>query len=78
MNSFEQEFYRTSWQRVLPLGPHGIEPYLRTARARCRTDDRRRVTARLGTLVRDLSALGRRAAIALTGRFAVPAAAPRR
>ena len=24
---FDQEFYRPRWQRVLPVGPDGIQPY---------------------------------------------------
>jgi hypothetical protein len=28
---FDQEFYRSGWQRVLPLGPDGIQPYVRTS-----------------------------------------------
>ena len=30
---FESEFYRSPWQRVLPVGPHGIQPYVQTSRA---------------------------------------------
>jgi hypothetical protein len=26
---FEQEFYTSPWRRVLPLGPDGIQPYVR-------------------------------------------------
>ena len=29
---FDREFYRSMWQRVLPVGPHGIQPYVRTSR----------------------------------------------
>jgi hypothetical protein len=29
---FDQEFYQSAWQRVLPVGPYGIQPYVRTAR----------------------------------------------
>jgi hypothetical protein len=28
----DQEFYKSKWQRVLPLGPDGIQPYVRAAR----------------------------------------------
>jgi hypothetical protein len=31
---FDQEFYKSEWQRALPLGPHGIQPYVRTSRNR--------------------------------------------
>jgi hypothetical protein len=26
---FDREFYRSRWQRVLPIGPYGVQPYLR-------------------------------------------------
>ena len=29
---FDSEFYRSRWQRVLPLGPAGIQPYVQTLR----------------------------------------------
>lgn len=29
---FEQEFYRSPWHRVLPVGPGGIQPYVRPGR----------------------------------------------
>jgi hypothetical protein len=29
---FDQEFYKSEWQRLLPLGPDGIQPYVRAAR----------------------------------------------
>jgi hypothetical protein len=29
---FDEEFYKSSWQRVLPLGPDGIQPYVRASR----------------------------------------------
>ena len=29
---FDREFYRSRWQRVLPLGPDGIQPYVRGRR----------------------------------------------
>ena len=27
---FEQEFYKSQWHRVLPIGPYGIQPFVRT------------------------------------------------
>jgi hypothetical protein len=80
VSSFEQEFYRSSWQRVLPLGPYGVEPYLRTGRGSLPAGrpGPRRVAAPLDTLAQDLSALGRRAAIGAARRLSVLAAAPRR
>jgi hypothetical protein len=29
-HGFENEFYRSRWHRVLPVGPDGIQPYVRT------------------------------------------------
>jgi hypothetical protein len=52
---FEKEFYRSSWQRVLPVGPDGIQPLVRTGRpAR-----RHRLAAMLRSLTKGLSAFGR-------------------
>ena len=30
---FDPEFYRSPWQRVLPVGPYGIQPYVRIGRS---------------------------------------------
>ena len=30
---FDRELYRSRWDRVLPLGPHGIQPYVDTGRS---------------------------------------------
>jgi hypothetical protein len=30
---FDREFYRPRWQHVLPLGPLGIQPYVRAGRS---------------------------------------------
>jgi hypothetical protein len=30
---FDQEFYRSEWQRVLAIGPYGVQPYIRTSGA---------------------------------------------
>jgi hypothetical protein len=30
---FDREFYRSRWQRVLPVGPYGVQPYVRTGRS---------------------------------------------
>jgi hypothetical protein len=29
---FDREFYRSRWQHVLPVGPYGVQPYVRTTR----------------------------------------------
>ena len=29
---FDREFYRSRWQRVLPVGPYGVQPYVRAGR----------------------------------------------
>jgi hypothetical protein len=52
---FEQEFYKSPWHRVLPVGPHGIEPYVRPARergARAGALPWRRLAAILGPMLR--------------------------
>jgi hypothetical protein len=32
-DSFDREFYSSEWQRVLAVGPYGIQPYIRTSGA---------------------------------------------
>ena len=49
---FEQEFYRSPWRRVLPVGPDGIQPYVRTGRGLGRVAGRR---YRLGAMLRALA-----------------------
>jgi hypothetical protein len=29
---FDREFYRSRWQRVLPVGPYGVQPYVHARR----------------------------------------------
>jgi hypothetical protein len=29
---FDREFYRSRWHRVLPVGPYGVQPYVRAGR----------------------------------------------
>jgi hypothetical protein len=29
---FDREFYRSRWQRVLPVGPYGVQPYVHAQR----------------------------------------------
>jgi hypothetical protein len=80
MNSFEQEFYRSSWHRVLPLGPYGIEPYVGTGdrpALRAGRPGWRYPATGLDALAQGLVAFGRRTAIA-AGRPAAVAAASRK
>jgi hypothetical protein len=51
----EQEFYRSSWQRVLSIGPDGIQPYVRPDHRPARIAGRRRVAAMLRALAQGLS-----------------------
>jgi hypothetical protein len=71
-NRFEQEFYRSTWQRVLPAGPYGIQPYVRTARS-----GPHGLIGLLAAVARGVSALGRWAAIATAMRPLPPTIAPR-
>lgn len=52
---FEEEFYKSEWQRVLPLGPHGIQPYVRASRISRRPG----LQAALGRLIATLGAMAR-------------------
>ena len=75
---FEQEFYRSQWQRVLPIGPDGIQPYIRTARSSglsAAPSARRRTT--LAELARGVIAFQRWAAIGMAKRLPLPATGPR-
>ena len=52
---FERELYRSRWDRVLPVGPHGIQPYVDTGRSSARSAAapvRRAILARLVGLAR--------------------------
>ena len=61
---FDQEFYRSEWQRTLPLGPHGIQPYVRTSPT-SRLPDPGRLVARLSAMAQGAIAFGRWTAIGL-------------
>jgi hypothetical protein len=79
MNSFEQEFDRSTWRLVLPLGPYGIQPYVRTGRGPglpVGRPVRRGTAARLGTLAERLIAFGRRTAIGTTRQPAIGRTTP--
>ena len=52
---FEQEFYKSPWRRVLPVGPDGMQPFVRTARPA----PRHGLAAMLRSLAQGLSAVGR-------------------
>jgi hypothetical protein len=66
---FDQNFYKSEWQRVLPLGPHGIAPYVHTSR-RSRPSARsclRHLVALLGAVTPRVLAFGRVAASGIVG-----------
>jgi hypothetical protein len=71
---FEQEFYKSPWRRVLPVGPHGIQPYVRPARERGEPAGAlalRRMAPIVGPM------FGRWAAIGVAKRPMLPGIAPR-
>jgi hypothetical protein len=77
---FEQEFYRTQWRRVLPLGPDGIQPYVRTSRSSRRPGLQAvlgRLIATLGAMAQGVIAFGRLAAIGMARRPILVAAGAR-
>jgi hypothetical protein len=58
---FDQEFYRSEWRRVLPLGPDGIQPYVRTSRTSRRPGLQAalgRLIATMGVMVQGVTAFG--------------------
>jgi hypothetical protein len=62
---FDQEFYTSEWRRVLPLGPDGIQPYVRASHASRlpgAQSDMGRLIATLGTVAHRVIAFGRLAA----------------
>lgn len=77
---FDQEFYRSEWRRVLPLGPDGIQPYVRTSLTSRRGGLQAalaRLIATWGAMVQGVIAVGRFAASGIAGR-PMPVAAGRR
>jgi hypothetical protein len=75
---FDQEFYRSAWQRVLPAGPHGIQPYVRTARrARGLPIGPHGLIGLLAAAARGVIALGRGAASGTATRPLPLTTAPR-
>jgi hypothetical protein len=77
---FDQEFYRSEWQRVLPLGPGGIQPYVHAARTSrlpgLRGDLGRLIAALGGAVAQGVIALGRFAAIGMAKRPILLASTP--
>jgi hypothetical protein len=48
---FDEEFYKSPWHHVLPVGPYGIQPYVRhshTSRLVAVPPRQRRIIATLG------------------------------
>jgi hypothetical protein len=76
---FEQEFYQNPWRRVLPVGPHGIQPYVRPARERSARAGSlpRRLAAMVGLMLEQAVAFGRWAAIGMAKRPMLEDIAPR-
>ena len=66
---FDEEVYKSEWQRVLPLGPHGIAPYVRTSRRWPARSDLCGPIVGPGALTQAASALGR--VVARHGRAAI-------
>ena len=68
---FEREFYSSEWRRVLPLGPDGIQPYVRTSL----TSRRGGLQAALGRLIATWAAMAQ--CVIAFGRFAASGMARR-
>jgi hypothetical protein len=69
---FDQEFYRSSWHRVLPVGPHGIQPYIRPGGnpgMRAGALARRGLATIGGTALRRAVGFGCRVAADMAGRL---------
>jgi hypothetical protein len=74
---FDREFYKSEWQRVLPLGPDGLQPYVRPSRRQRLPGphaDLGRWIAILGMVAQRVIAFGRLAVRAMAER---PASAAR-
>lgn len=79
-HGFDQEFYSTEWRRVLPLGPDGIQPYIRTSRTSRRPGREAalgRLIATWGAMAQGMIAFGRFAATGMARRPMPVAAGPR-
>jgi hypothetical protein len=65
---FEQEFYTSAWRRVLPLGPYGIQPYVRPARRRRGAVGLPRLGASIGRTLERITKFGGWAAVGVSKR----------
>jgi hypothetical protein len=77
---FDQEFYRSEWQRVLPLGPDGLQPYVRASRTSRLPGSQAHLSrslATLGAVAQAVIAVGRFAAVGMADRLMLSASAPR-
>jgi hypothetical protein len=64
---FDQEFYRSAWRRVMPVGPHGIQPHLPTSgTARGLAAGLHGLVRLVGAVARGVGALKRWAALGIT------------
>jgi hypothetical protein len=68
---FEQEFYKDPWHRVLPLGPGGIQPYVRPDHGRPGAADLWRLGASIGRALGLIAAFGRGAVMGMARRAAL-------
>jgi hypothetical protein len=72
---FDREFYRSRWQRVLPLGPDGIQPYVRAGHGACQAGagaTLRRLGAMLAAMTPGaITAWGRARTASLLGATAI-------
>ena len=77
---FDREFYKPEWQRVLPLGPDGLQPFVRASRRQRSPGphaDLGRWIATLDTVARRVIAFARSAARGMAERPVPSACAPR-
>jgi hypothetical protein len=75
---FDQEFYGSTWRRVLPVGPHGIQPYVQTSRtARDLPAGLHGLIGLLAAAARGVIALGRWAVVGMATRPLPLTIAPR-
>ena len=73
---FDREFYRSGWQRVLPLGPHGIQPYVGSP-CNVRGLGLYGLVALLGALARRVQTFGRYGSSGIAARPLPLTTAPR-
>ena len=73
---FEREFYGSRWHRVLPLGPHGIQPYVPMSR-NARGLGLDGLVALLGALARGVETFGRYVSSGIAARPLPLTTAPR-